>query len=83
MGDVFVAEDFNFCFGETAPSMMLAWLSSSERMKSSLRGCWRRCRRWRESGLEDDAGLDAFEGCDLFFELHVDAHGAGDGANSS
>ena len=36
-----------------------------------------------EAGLEDDAGLDSFEGGDLFFELHVDVHGAGDGADGS
>ena len=64
--------------------MMLAWLSSSERMKSSL-------PRIEETvpalaakpRLEDDAGFDVFEGGDLFFELHVDAHGAGDGADGS
>ncbi len=36
-----------------------------------------------EAGLEDDAGFDVFEGGDLFFELHVDAHGAGDGADGA
>jgi hypothetical protein len=36
-----------------------------------------------EAGLEDDAGFDTFEGCDFFFKLHVDAHGAGDGANGA
>jgi len=36
-----------------------------------------------EAGLEDDAGFDSFEGGDLFFELHVDVHGAGDGADCS
>ena len=36
-----------------------------------------------ESGLKDDAGLDIFEGRDLFFELHVDLHGARDGADGS
>ena len=34
-----------------------------------------------ESGLEDDAGFDVLEARDLFFELHVDLHGAGDGAH--
>ena len=33
--------------------------------------------------MEDDAGFDSFEGGDLLFELHVDVHGAGDGADCS
>ena len=37
----------------------------------------------REAALKDDAGLDIFEARDLFFELHVDAHGAGDGAHGA
>ena len=36
-----------------------------------------------ESALEDDAGFDIFEGRDFFFELHVDLHGSGDGADGS
>ncbi len=35
----------------------------------------------REAALEDHAGLDILEARDLFLELHVDAHGAGDGAH--
>ena len=35
----------------------------------------------REAALEDHAGLDVFKARDLLFELHVDAHGAGDGAD--
>ena len=35
----------------------------------------------REAALEDHAGLDIFEARDLLLELHVDAHGAGDGAH--
>src|SRR5208283_1975230 len=31
----------------------------------------------RESGLEDDAGFDVLEARNLLFEVHVDAHGAG------
>ena len=34
-----------------------------------------------ESGLEDHAGFDVFEARDLLFQLHVDFHGAGDGAH--
>ncbi len=33
-----------------------------------------------ETGLEDDAGFDFFEGGDLLFEREVALHGAGDGA---
>jgi hypothetical protein len=36
-----------------------------------------------KAGLEDDAGFHSFEGGDLFFELHVDVHGAGDGADGA
>ena len=36
-----------------------------------------------EAGLEDDAGFDVFEGGDLFFQLHVDAHGSGDSADGA
>ena len=36
-----------------------------------------------EAGLEDDAGLDVFEGGNLLLEFHVDAHGAGDGAHGT
>ena len=43
-------------------------------------------RRYRagiggESGLEDHAGFDIFEAGDFFFQLHVNFHGAGDGAH--
>ena len=65
-----------------APSMMLAWFSSSEMMKSSL-------SRMAETvpalaanpGLEDDAGLDVLESRDALLQFHVNAHGAGDGAH--
>ena len=65
-----------------APSMMLAWFSSSEMMKSSLP----RMRRNRsgirgEARLEDHAGFDVLEARDLLFQLHVELHGAGDGAH--
>ena len=36
-----------------------------------------------ESGLEDDAGFDVLEVGDLFFEFHVNLHGAGDGADGA
>jgi hypothetical protein len=31
--------------------------------------------------LEDYAGFHILEECDFFFKLHVDFHGAGDGAD--
>ena len=37
----------------------------------------------RKSALEDHAGFDILEAGDLFFELHVDAHGSRDGAHRS
>ena len=37
----------------------------------------------RKAALEDDAGFDVLEAGDLFFELHVDAHGSGDGAHGA
>ena len=40
-----------------------------------------RARIGRKSGLEDHAGFDVFEARDFFFQLHVDFHGAGDGAH--
>ena len=36
-----------------------------------------------EAGLEDDAGFNTLEGGDLFFELHVNAHGSGDSTNGT
>src|ERR1035441_7825384 len=36
-----------------------------------------------KAGLEDHARLDVLEGGDFLFQLHVDAHGAGDGAHGS
>ena len=35
----------------------------------------------RKAALEDHAGLNIFEARNLLFELHVDAHGSGDGAH--
>jgi hypothetical protein len=36
-----------------------------------------------ESGLKDDAGFDILEAGNLFLQLHVNFHGAGDGANGA
>ena len=40
-----------------------------------------RARIRGKSGLEDHAGFDVLEARDLFFQLHVDLHGAGNGAH--
>ena len=40
-----------------------------------------RARVGRESGLEDHAGFNILEARDFFFQLHVDLHGAGNGAH--
>ncbi len=62
--------------------MMLAWFSSSEMMKSSLPRMRRDgARVGGEAGLEDHAGFDVLEARDLLLQLHVDLHGAGDGAH--
>src|SRR5579862_394796 len=36
-----------------------------------------------ESGLKDHAGFDVFELGDLFFQLHVELHGSGNGADGA
>ena len=71
-----------FARDSRAPSMMLAWFSSSERMKSSLpRIAPTVAGVGRKAALEDHAGLHVLEARNLFFQVHVDAHGAGDGAH--
>ncbi len=40
-----------------------------------------RARIGRESRLKDHASFDILEARDFFFQLHVDFHGAGDGAH--
>ncbi len=42
-----------------------------------------RARVGREARLEDDAGLDVLEARDLLLQLHVNLHGAGDGAHGA
>ena len=84
VGDVFVAEDFNFCFGEAGSvddAGVIEFVGEDEVVLAEDAGDG--AGVGGEAGLEDDAGLDSFEGGDLFFELHMDAHGAGDGADGS
>src|ERR1700722_2162463 len=84
VGDVFVAEDLDLRAGEPCAvddAGVVELVGEDEVVfakdgaDSAGVGC--------EARLKDDAGLDAFEGCDLFFELDVDAHGAGDSADGA
>ena len=84
VGDVFVAEDFDFGAGEACAvddAGVVELVGEDEVFFAEDGGDG--AGVGGEAGLEDDAGFDAFEGGDLFFELHVDAHGAGDGADGS
>ena len=84
MGYIFVAEDLDFGAGEAcavddARVVQLVgenevFFAEDARDGAGIGG---------EAGLEDDAGLNALEGCNFFFELHMNAHGAGDGADRS
>ncbi len=79
-----MAEDFDLCFGETGAvddAGVVELVGEDEVFFAEDAGdgagvCG-------EAGLEDDASFDTFKGGDLFFELHVDAHGAGDSADGS
>ena len=84
MGHVFVAEDFDFGAGETGSvddARVVQFIGEDEVFFAEDAGDG--AGVGGEAGLEDDAGFDAFEGGDLFFELHVDVHGAGDGADGA
>jgi hypothetical protein len=84
VGYVLVAEDLDFGAGEACAvddAGMVELVGEDEvffaedaRDRAGVGG---------KAGLEDDAGFDTFEGCNFFFEFHVDAHGAGDGADGS
>jgi len=61
--------------------MMLAWLSSSlDDVVFGGEDGGDGAGVGGEAGLENDAGFHILEGGDPLFELHVDAHGTGDGA---
>ena len=84
MGDVFVAEDFYFCAREAGAvddAGVVELVGDDEVFFAEDAGDGAGVSG--ESGLKDDAGFDSFEGGDLFFELHVDAHGAGDSADGA
>jgi hypothetical protein len=84
VGDVFVAEDFDLGFGEARAiddAGVIQFIGEDEVFFAKDAGD-STCIRG-EARLKNDACLDAFESRDFFFELHVNAHGAGDGANRS
>jgi hypothetical protein len=84
VGDVFVAEDFDLCSREACAvddAGVVELVGEDEVFFAEDAGDG--AGVGGEAGLEDDAGLDALEGGDLFFELYVDVHGAGDGADCS
>jgi hypothetical protein len=79
-----VPEDLNFCFGETGAvddAGVVEFVGEDEVVFAEDAGDG--AGVGGEAGLKHDAGFDSFEGGDLFFELHVDVHGAGDGADGS
>ena len=84
MGDVFVAEDFDLGFGEAcavddAGVVELVGEDEVVFAEDTGDGAGVGCK----AGLKDDTGLDTFENGDLFFKLHVNVHGARDGANGA
>ena len=84
VGDIFVAEDFDFCLGEARSvddAGVIEFVGEDEVVfaQDGADGAGVGCK----AGLEDNAGFDTFEGRNLFFELHVEAHGAGNGADSA
>ena len=82
VGDVFVAEDLDL--GARQPGAVddagVVELVGDDEVFFAEDGR-DRARVGGEAGLEDDAGFDVLEARDLFFQLHVDLHGAGDGAH--
>ena len=80
--DVFVAEDENLRLREARAvddRGVVQRVGDDEVVFAQHRR--NRSRIGREAGLEDHAGLDVLEARDLLFQLHVDLHGAGDGAH--
>ena len=84
VGRVFVAEDFDLGAGEARAvddARVVELVGDDEVFFAEDRGDG--AGVGGESALEDDAGFDIFEARDLFFEFHVDLHGAGDGSYRS
>jgi hypothetical protein len=82
VGDVFVTEDENLGAREAAAvddRSVIQFVGDDEVVFAQK--CRHRARVGGESRLEDHAGFDVLEARDLFFQFHVDLHGAGDGAH--
>ena len=82
VGNVFVAEDQNLRLREPRAiddRRMVQRIGDDEVVLAQYGR--HRARIRREARLEDHARLHVLEARDLFFELHVDFHRAGDGAH--
>ena len=80
--DIFVVEDKNFGAGQTRAvddRGVIELVGDDEVVFAQHRR--HRSRIGGESGLEDDASFDILEARDFFLQLHVDFHGAGNGAH--
>ena len=84
VGDVFVAEDFDLRAGEAGAvdDGGVVELVGDDEVFFAEDGGDGACVGG-ESALKDDAGFDILEAGDFFFQLHVDFHGAGDGADGA
>src|SRR5690348_17686368 len=84
IGDVFVLENFYGGFGKAAAvddGGVIEFVGDNEVFFAEDGGDG--AGVGGESGLENDAGLSAFEAGDLLFEVHVNFHGADDGADGA
>lgn len=84
VGDVLVAEDFDFCSGEARAvddGGMVELVGDDEVFLAEDGGDGSGVGG--EAALEDDAGFDIFEAGDFFFQFDVDFHGSGDGADGA
>ena len=80
MGDVFVAKDFNGGAGEAGAvnDAGVVELVGEDEVLFAEDGA-HGAGVGGKTALEDHAGFDVLEAGDLFLEIHVDAHGSGDG----
>ena len=84
MGDVFVTEDEDLCFGEARAvdnRGMIQRVGDDEIIFAQHSG--NGAGIGGEAGLEYYAGFDILEPGDLLLEIHVNLHRAGDGAHGT
>ena len=82
VGEIFVAEDLDLGARQASAiddAGVIQFVGDDEVFFAQDRR--NRARVGGEARLEDHAGFDILEARDLFFQLHVDLHGAGDGAH--